>query len=48
MLGPTEDDDNDRCLADDDGVFAGPAVLADTLGFSFPPNKYAFGMDEDF
>lgn len=44
---PPEDDDNDRCLAGDDGVFAGPAVIADALGFSSRPNRYAVSIDED-
>jgi len=39
--------DPDFCLAGDDGVFAGPAVIADALGFSSRPSRYALGMDED-
>lgn len=48
LSDPPEDDDSDFCLAGDDGVFTGPAVIADALGFSSRPNKYAVGMDEDF
>lgn len=42
---PTEDDDSDFCLAGDDGVFAGPAIIADALGFSSRPSRYAVSMD---
>lgn len=47
VADPPEDDDSDRCLAGDDGVFAGPAVIADALGFSSRPTRYSVGMDED-
>jgi len=39
--------DHDSCLAGDEGVFAGPAVIADALGFSSRPSRYALGMDEE-
>lgn len=39
--------DPDLCLAGDDGVFYGPAVWADALGFLSKPNHRCIGMDED-
>lgn len=47
IADPAENDDNDRCLAGDDGVFSGPIIYADALGFLSRPNRYAVGMDED-
>lgn len=42
-----EDDTEDRCLAGDDGVFDGPAIISDHLGFSSRPSRYCLGVDED-
>ena len=42
-----EDDDPDRCLAGDDWIGSGPAIVADCHGFTSRPSLYCVGMDED-